>query len=336
MNRQRLQGLWMLLGSKRLFGTLTAILTLLSLTSTSALMAKAEEVSPVTQATLVDASADTTSAALGKTADTSATAVATTATFEVLVTADGVTQEMNVLGGTVEDILSALNVTVGEDDRISVKPETKIEKDLAVRVSRVTYKESVRTETLAYRTVTQTDSKLSNGTTKVKRAGKNGQQKVTVRETYVDGKLTDSDVIATEVTAEPVNKVVVKGTRRVASQTVTVGGGIQLQLDAKGQPINYKKLHTGKATAYTATEGKRTASGRPAQVGVVAVDPSVIPYGTKLYIVSPDGRWVYGYAVAGDTGGALRAGHVVVDLFYDTVAECYQFGRRTMNVYVIG
>lgn len=326
----------MLLSSKRLLSALTAILTLISLTSASSLMAMAEGTDPTASALLVDASADTTSAVSGKTTAGEETAIATTATFEVLVTADGVTQEVNVLGGTVDEILSDMDVTVGENDRLSVKPETVIKKDTAVTVSRVTYKESIRTETLGYDTVTKKDNSLLNGTTKVQRAGKNGQQEVTYRETYVDGKLTDTDVVQTEVITEPVDKIVVKGTRRVASQTITVGGGIKLELDAKGQPINYKKLHSGKATAYTATEGKRTASGRPAQVGVVAVDPSVIPYGTKLYIVSPDGKWVYGYAIAGDTGSALRSGRVVVDLFYDTVSECYQFGRRTMNVYVIG
>jgi len=70
-------------------------------------------------------------------------------------------------------------------------------------------------------------------------------------------------------------------------------------------------------------------------VGIVAVDPSVIPLGTKLYIASPDGSIVYGYAVAGDTGGAAYNGDVVVDLFYDTYEECIQFGRRTMNIYIL-
>ena len=45
---------------------------------------------------------------------------------------------------------------------------------------------------------------------------------------------------------------------------------------------------------------------------------------------------MYGYAVAGDTGGAAMNGHIVVDVFYDTYEECVMFGRRDMNVYVIG
>jgi len=54
-----------------------------------------------------------------------------------------------------------------------------------------------------------------------------------------------------------------------------------------------------------------------------------------LYICSPDGSLVYGYAVAGDTGGTLMAGQVLVDLYYDSLAKCYAFGSRKMCVYVL-
>ena len=61
----------------------------------------------------------------------------------------------------------------------------------------------------------------------------------------------------------------------------------------------------------------------------------MIPYGTKLFICSEDGKTVYGYATAADTGGAMLSGRILVDLYYDTVAECYQFGVRNMRVYVL-
>ena len=57
--------------------------------------------------------------------------------------------------------------------------------------------------------------------------------------------------------------------------------------------------------------------------------------GTKLYIASPDGSVVYGYAIASDTGGALMSGRVLVDLYYNTLGECVNFGRRQMNVYIL-
>ena len=69
--------------------------------------------------------------------------------------------------------------------------------------------------------------------------------------------------------------------------------------------------------------------------GIVAVDPRVIPLGTKLYIESTDDgkSWSYGYCLAGDTGGAIKGNRV--DLCYNTQYECIQFGRRNATVYII-
>ena len=73
------------------------------------------------------------------------------------------------------------------------------------------------------------------------------------------------------------------------------------------------------------------------QLGMpVAVDPDVIPYGTKLYITSTDGKFVYGYAVATDTGIAVQKGQILVDLFYETYAESVINGAIQVNVYVVG
>ena len=63
-------------------------------------------------------------------------------------------------------------------------------------------------------------------------------------------------------------------------------------------------------------------------VGMVAVDPKVIPLGTKIYVEG------YGIAIAGDTGGAIKGN--IIDLFFNTNKECYQFGRQHgLNVYVL-
>ena len=67
----------------------------------------------------------------------------------------------------------------------------------------------------------------------------------------------------------------------------------------------------------------------------VAVDPDVIPYGTLLYITSTDGRFVYGYAIATDTGIAVQKGEILVDLFYETYAESVINGAIQVNVYVV-
>ncbi|MDR0936235.1 MAG: hypothetical protein LBM98_06105 [Oscillospiraceae bacterium] len=90
------------------------------------------------------------------------------------------------------------------------------------------------------------------------------------------------------------------------------------------------------ATAYTTERqrNKTTATGTTARVGAIAVDPKVIPYGTKLYIAAPDNSWIYGYATAEDCGGGIKKNKI--DLFFDTYDECIAFGVKKAVVYVLG
>ena len=67
----------------------------------------------------------------------------------------------------------------------------------------------------------------------------------------------------------------------------------------------------------------------------MAVNPNEIPYNTKLYIASPDGSFVYGYAIASDTGTALMEGLIGVDLFYDTYMESALNGVKYVNIYIL-
>ena len=69
--------------------------------------------------------------------------------------------------------------------------------------------------------------------------------------------------------------------------------------------------------------------------GYVAVDPTEIPFGSKLYFTSSDGSFVYGYAIAADTGTGLLNDVIDVDLFYETYTESCLNGRRTVDIYVL-
>jgi len=94
--------------------------------------------------------------------------------------------------------------------------------------------------------------------------------------------------------------------------------------------INYSNVMSMEATAYLPTDGSGagiTATGIRATYGVVAVDPRVIPLGTKVYIPG------YGVALAADTGGAIKG--YKIDLCMESYAECMQFGRRNVTVYVL-
>ena len=97
--------------------------------------------------------------------------------------------------------------------------------------------------------------------------------------------------------------------------------------------LNYSGIRKMTATAYTSGVngvGTRTASGTKVHVGTVAVDRSVIPLGTRMYIVA-DGGIVYGLAVAEDTGVRGKK----VDLYFNSYQECIQFGVRNCTVYIL-
>ena len=161
------------------------------------------------------------------------------------------------------------------------------------------------------------------------RQGAPGERVCTYEETWVDGALQSREKTGEEVTLQPVAQTAMVGADVPVSST-------PVATDAWGQPLEYQWVMTGAvATAYTAPPGAWTASGLMAVEGTVAVDPEVIPYGSRLYIVSSDGSFVYGYAVAADTGTAIMDGIIDVDLFFNTYLESCLFGKRTVDIYVL-
>ena len=168
----------------------------------------------------------------------------------------------------------------------------------------------------------------NTGRTTTMQHGAEGQQTVTTRDRYVDGMLENSTVVDTTTTVQPTNHVI---------KTYGAGAPVSPLTGADGTtnaPASYSKVLTGKATGYYSRTGKGS-SGLGLGYGTVAVDPDVIPYGTKLYITSTDGKFVYGYAVATDTGIAVQKGQILVDLFYETYAESVINGAIQVNVYVV-
>lgn len=251
-------------------------------------------------------------------------------TKTVSVTADGKTKDVKLALVNVYDALNYAGYKVDDDDIISTSHSDDVENINAVTIKRVTYKTESTKEKIAYDTVKKNSDKVELGETKVKTEGKDGEKIVTREVKYIDGKKSSNKIVAEKTIKEPVDKVVLVGTKGAATS-----GGAGTFTDSNGATVAYSQMLTGSGTAYTAPAGAGTATGVPAYHGGVAVNPNIIPYGSKLYIVSTDGSFVYGYATAVDTGGALMDGSAIVDCFYNTYDECVNFGRRDVNVYVI-
>lgn len=251
-------------------------------------------------------------------------------TKTVSVTADGKTKDVKLALANVYDALNFAGYEVDDDDILSTSHNEDVENINAVTIKRVTYKTESSKEKIAYDTVKKNSDDVELGETNVKTEGKDGEKIVTREVKYIDGEKTSDKVVAEKTIKKPVDKVVLVGTKGAATS-----GGAGTFTDSNGATVAYSQVLTGSGTAYTAPAGAGTATGVRAYHGGVAVNPNIIPYGSKLYIVSTDGSFVYGYATAVDTGGALMAGTAIVDCYYNTYDECVNFGRRDVNVYVL-
>lgn len=254
----------------------------------------------------------------------------------ITVNADGKTVAALVHQGTVSAALKEAGVSLAPSDRLSADAEDRISDGMSISVIRVLQRETTETQPVAFKTVKVSDPTLSSGKTKVKTDGKNGVKTIVKSETLTDGKVAESKVVSESVTQTPVDRVVLVGTKsaetkKSAAASATSAAGTFVDRD--GNTVKYRKYFTGRCTAYTG--GGTTSTGKPAAVGLVAVNPSLIPYGTRLYIASPDGKTVYGYAVAADTGGGAKSGRILADLYYNTLNQCVNFGVRNMRIYIL-
>lgn len=243
-------------------------------------------------------------------------------------------------GETVEQLLTRLNMKLGEDDQISVALDAETYDGMEIVIDRVTYVTEVYSRTLSYEIEYIADAELPEGEEQVITAGCDGEELCTAMVTYENGQETHRNVIRTRTTQEPVNRVIAVGTamaREAVSGELSIGDGIIIT--AEGDVLTYTKCVNVLATAYTceATGGIGiTATGTPARVGAIAVDPTVIPYGTRMFIVSSDGEYIYGVATAEDCGHPDFICGYRIDLYMDTEYECIQFGARDCQVYILG
>ncbi len=231
-------------------------------------------------------------------------------------------------GDTVQDVLKRANIECDESTKLSANLTDSVSADMVITLIRCVTKTIKETEIVPFEVETKGSDSLYVGSTKTAQEGKNGENTLTYRVIYEDGKEVGRTLVSKETTKEAQKKIVLKGTKVKAPASF---GSKMSKAELAGA-----KCISVVATAYcnTSDGGQVTATGTKTGFGIVAVDPSVIPLGTKLYITSADGSYVYGYCVAGDTGGAIKGNRV--DLFLGSESECRAFGRRPMQVYILG
>jgi len=229
------------------------------------------------------------------------------------VLADGKEILVRTTPETVEGILAQANISLGEKDIVEPALSTLADKNTSqIVVSRITEELVTKKIPVPFRVEQKEDATLERGIRRILQKGKNGVKEDTVKITYKDGKRIHEEVVATKILQEPLNQVISYGVLQYASRG--------------GHRFEFSRALEARASAYTHT-GSRTSTGTTPKVGTVAVDPTVIPLGSKLYVEG------YGFGRAEDIGSAIKGN--AIDVFLETEKECRRWGRRTVKVYIL-
>lgn len=248
----------------------------------------------------------------------------------VKVAVDGKQLNVQTAENDVEEMLKAENINLKEFDKVCPSKNSIIKDGLKIAVTRVRTKDVKEIKPVDYNTVVKKDENMDQGNNKTLQEGQLGQKEVLTKVIYENGKEISRKIIAETIKKQPVEKIVAMG-------------ALSVYTPSRGIRIPYTTSMRMRATAYMAdydSTGKNpgdpdfgiTTSGTVAKreedgYSSVAVDPRVIPLGTKLYI---DG---YGYAIAEDTGGAIKGNRV--DLFFNSNSEVDNWGVKWVDVYVV-
>jgi len=241
------------------------------------------------------------------------------------VTVDMDGREFQIASGgvnTVRALLHSAGYKPQPRDIVTPPLDTLAEDGMFITVIRYSVSTVQVTEPIGFTVIKNPNRNLNEGTEVVTRPGVHGEKLYSYEVTYENGVEVSRRLVFETVTLDPLPEIVEQGT----GKTITT---------ASGHVYRYSKRLECSATAYT-TEGytnKRNAIGNVARVGTIAVDPRVIPLRSKVYVTSANGKWDYGVAICEDTGGAIKGN--IVDLFFDTLAECRTFGRRKCIVYIL-
>lgn len=296
--------------------------------------------------------AETVQSAAQNTAE-AAVSVFTPRPVKLKLVVDGKPRTLEVTAGEMLDkALAASGISLEKRDRVWPQPSaTKTSEGLKVRIETVREKLETRTEKITPSFQIQLTTKLSPGRQQMS-SGKAGVATVTEKVTFIGGKRVSKTFVSRKITTPVQNKTLALGTdarfmpRRIAyhkryarayqaERRLSARGGsprdrmMQSSGEVNLRPVRSFIAHTSAYAAGPAggSIGNYTATGMRCVRGAIAVDPRVIPLGTKLYVEG------YGYGFACDTGGAIK-GHRL-DLAFNSVRECFQHGRRKMKVWIL-
>ena len=260
----------------------------------------------------------------------------------VTVLASGEEKSYLSIKRTPFEILGDLGFSVKEDDIIVPGAFERVEANTYITLIKTASEVISEDVQIPFETKNRDNNSLEIGKSNLVQEGRDGLKTVEYEITYHDGEEVSRVVVGETIQKEMVTQVREIGTRGSMYDYQIASHGF-LQTSRSGE-LKYSAVLLVDATAYDASfesNGKHpdangqanTATGTKTRPGVVAVDPRIIPYHTKMWIEAVDGSWVYGVGYAEDTGGAIKGNKI--DLFFNTRSEVYSFGRRKAKVYIL-
>jgi len=250
----------------------------------------------------------------------------------VYIYADNTAYSVMTYKNTVGEMLADCTVKPNELDRlVGVNLDDPIKSNMTVRIVRVSENVVAENESIPYRTVKKENDRLNSGTERVLKNGSEGVREKQYKVVTEDGKVISRKLLKDSVSLAPVNMLIEFGT-------------VLNHKTSRGDVIRFGKVLDMRATAYTASysdTGKRlgdpgfgiTFTGITARKGVIAVDPRVIPLGTRVYVEVSGRTLDYGYAVAADTGGAIKGN--IIDIYVDSQKTANNWGIKRVKVYFL-
>ena len=238
------------------------------------------------------------------------------------------TREVWSTSTTVANFLELEGISLGELDRVEQPLEKVIapgDKVAIVRVEKVT---DVVEESIDFAVEKKNDSSLLKGKEKVVTKGKAGKVSKTYEVWKENGEVVSKTLQAETVIEQPTKKVVAVGTK-----VVTASASTTVSRNNSAAPAGGKEFYVT-ATAYTPSCpgcSGITATGinikANPEMKLIAVDPNVIPLGSKVWVEG------YGYAIAGDTGGAIKGNKI--DVLVSSKSQAYAWGRKKVLIKVL-
>lgn len=250
--------------------------------------------------------------------------------LSVIINLDGVPRMVTTEEETVGELLNNLKDISLDNYSFDTKETTKLSNNMVINLASVKEKIVKKTVSLQFGIEKKENNSLEKGKENVLQEGIDGEAEVTIKESYSGEELINSEEVSRRITKNATNKIIEIGTAQPKPEVQEVQAVAANNTNGTINNIDYTKALNVVATGYTPYDpgcNGVTASGTPARRGVIAVDPKIIPMGTKVYIPG------YGTAIAEDVGGAIKGNKI--DLCYSTKQEAYSWGVRNVTVYIL-